>query len=57
MGEGTKCHVCAGRFDRSGFVRCSECGMTFHENCMEYHVEYECESADSEELAVGAVEF
>lgn len=51
----TKCHVCTGQFERSGFVECSGCGLTFHEDCLEYHSEYECrEGAD--DPAIGAVE-
>jgi len=52
----SKCHVCTGRFEQSGFVECPDCGKTFHEGCLEYHSEYECADC-AEDLAVGAVEF
>lgn len=54
MAPGDKCHVCHGRFERSGFVDCPNCGTTFHEECFEFHDTYECEDAD--EPAIGAVE-
>jgi predicted RNA-binding Zn-ribbon protein involved in translation (DUF1610 family) len=56
MPNGTKCHVCTGRFERSGFVECPGCGLSFHEGCLEYHSKYECPDC-ADDLAVGAVEF
>jgi hypothetical protein len=51
----TRCQIRSGRFERSGFVDCSGCGLTFHENCLEYHSEYECRG-EANEPAIGALE-
>lgn len=50
-----RCHICSGRFERSGFVTCPDCDRPFHERCIEYHATYECEEA-ADDLAIGAVE-
>lgn len=50
-----KCHICEGRFERAGFVRCPECKQVFHEGCIEYHSTYECPEA-ADDPAVGAHE-
>lgn len=50
-----RCNVCSGRFERSGFVSCPDCGREFHEGCIEYHSTYEC-SEGADDPAVGAVE-
>jgi hypothetical protein len=56
MPGSVRCHVCTGRFERSGFVRCSACGRSFHEACFGYHDSFECCEAEAEDRAVGAVE-
>jgi predicted RNA-binding Zn-ribbon protein involved in translation (DUF1610 family) len=56
MGRVNKCHGCTGRFERSGFVECPDCGETFHEKCLAYHEKYDCREG-AEDPAVGAVEF
>lgn len=50
-----RCHICSGRFERSGFVTCPDCEQSFHEQCLEYHNTFECDEA-ADEPAVGAVE-
>lgn len=55
MTTGKRCHVCSGRFERSGFVPCPDCGNAYHEGCLGYHAEYECPGCATD-LAVGAVE-